>query len=217
MSSGALGMLSFSLDVLKPRYSEAVARLKNSLMALFALVVLTHLLPVPPLYSALWRVYRGSYRSFPHKVISLSEFWAFSILAFNILQASYAIYSPRKPHAPPPTPAKPLSILQSPRATPSAPAWRSKSHGLSPNTTPQRQKAFAPSASYTPSDPLNLARSYTLSFFGPSSDASFASSVSLPPSPSPLAAYRGRQGGAIGRPLDASLLARLSQMDSDDE
>lgn len=72
MSSGALGMLSFSLDVLKPRYSEAVARLKNSLMALFALVVLTHLLPVPPLYSALWRVYRGSYRSFPHKVISLS-------------------------------------------------------------------------------------------------------------------------------------------------
>ena len=65
-------MFSFSLDVLKPRYSEAVARLKNSLMALFALVVLTHLLPVPPLYSALWRVYRGSYRSFPHKVISLS-------------------------------------------------------------------------------------------------------------------------------------------------
>ena len=145
-------------------------------------------------------------------------------MAFNILQASYAIYSPRKPHAPTSTPAKSLPLLQSPRATPSAPAWRSKSHGLSPNvriclyfainihavlnidfdsrcsqTTPQRQKAFTPSASYTPSDPLNLARSYTLSFSGPSPDASFASSASLPPSPSPLTAYRGRQGGAIGR------------------
>ncbi|THH18934.1 hypothetical protein EW146_g2158 [Bondarzewia mesenterica] len=263
MSSPAPSRLSFFLDMLKPSYTEAVLRLKSSLMALLALVTLTQLLPLPTLYSSLWRVYRGSYNSTWEKTISLTEFCAFCVLMLNILQASYAIHSPRKPYAPTPSPAKPPpSFLKSPRGGPATPSKRSKLHGLSPSTTPQRQKPFTPSSSYTPSDPLNLAQSYSLSFSTPSPDSSFASSVSLPPSPSPLAAYRGRQGIAVGRelfssspildphesslacrraracfllpsdmlcrletdervlfigPLDASLLARLSQEDLDDE
>ncbi|KAH9971029.1 hypothetical protein BGW80DRAFT_521833 [Lactifluus volemus] len=80
------------------------------------------------------------------------------------------------------------------------------------------------------SDPRGLAQSYTLtmnhnlSTSSPTSpDISFGSSTgSLPPSPSPaqvvspIAAYRGRRP-LTGRALDGSLLARLSQGDSDSD
>ncbi|TFY75136.1 hypothetical protein EWM64_g8874 [Hericium alpestre] len=50
-------------DFLKPQYSEAVVRLKNSLLALLALFTLTHLLPTPALYTSAWRLYRRTHQS----------------------------------------------------------------------------------------------------------------------------------------------------------
>ncbi|KAI0311790.1 hypothetical protein OF83DRAFT_1177234 [Amylostereum chailletii] len=204
------------LDVFKPRYPEAVFRLKNSLIALVFLVTATHLLPLPTLYSALWKFYRGSYASTWEKGAANVEVFIFSALLANILQSLIAIQSPPKSNPPPPSPATRFAPRQP--ATPT-PSWRRAPNGLSPNTTPQRQKPFSPAASA--SDPRGLAKSYSLSFPPPSPDASFNSSASLSmssPSPSsPLAAYRGRRGVGAGRALDESLLTRLQEAQSDDD
>lgn len=51
------------LDLLKPRYHEAVFRLRNTIVALVILFTLTHLLPLPTPYASLWKFYRGSFQS----------------------------------------------------------------------------------------------------------------------------------------------------------
>ncbi|KAI0038761.1 hypothetical protein FA95DRAFT_1567555 [Auriscalpium vulgare] len=144
-----------------------------------------------------------------------------ALLLANIAQAAYAVRAPRAPHAP--LPAQSPGVLRSAKkgqqpVSPLAKSWRGKG-ALSPNTTPQRQRPFSASSHpQTPlSDPHNLAHSYSLSFPASSPDASFTSTTSsLPPTPSPVSAYRGRRG-APGRALDASLLSRLTQTDSDEE
>ncbi|KAI0057379.1 hypothetical protein BV25DRAFT_1994987 [Artomyces pyxidatus] len=217
MSSVAPAPSSSFFDFLKPRYHEAVFRLKQSVVALLALITLTHLLPLPTLYSSAWKFYRSSFRSGWEKGVASVELFLLAVLLVNILQASYAIRSPRAPFPPLASPARPLNAPKGLHMSPPTPSWRNKAHGLSPNTTPQRQLPFSASVS---SDPRNLAHSYSLSFPTPSPDASFNSTMSLPPSPSPsspLAAYRGRRGVGTGRALDGSLLARLSQVDSDDD
>ncbi|KAI9459732.1 hypothetical protein BJY52DRAFT_358061 [Lactarius psammicola] len=229
-------------DFLKPRYHEAVFRLKNSVIAVIALATLTHLLPIPTPYASAWKFYRDTFQSPWEKGVAIAELAVFGILLANILQASVAIRSPPAPHPPIPSPAKALSPPRQSTTT-TTPNWRSlglgsKNGGLSPNTTPQRQLPFSASTSVggpstgagSASDPRGLAQSYSLAFsnflaspssLSPSSspaahDRSFGS---LPPSPSPvspLAAYRGRRA-PTGRGLDGSLLARLAQGDSDSD
>lgn len=65
-------------------------------------------------------------------------------------------------------------------------------------TTPQRQLPFSSSisSSIAASDPYNLAKSYSLGFSDP--NLSFATSTPSP-TPSPLAAYKGRRGVGVAR------------------
>jgi hypothetical protein len=65
MSSNSIKSLQRSsfFDILKPRYHEAVYRLKNSFIALIALFTLTHLLPLPTPYASAWNFYRNSFQS----------------------------------------------------------------------------------------------------------------------------------------------------------
>lgn len=140
-----------------------------------------------------------------------AEIALLAVLLFNVAQASYALKYPRVPPPPAPSPARKA------KDTPLSPArqWRLSSSttpnvrfcieqlGLnlpwtSPQSSPQRQKAFssyAPSPVSTPSRIVN----YTIpgSVASPP-DASFASSMSIPGSPaSPLAAYRGRHSASV--------------------
>jgi hypothetical protein len=59
-------------DCLKPRYHEAVLRLRNSLLALVALTTLTHLLPFPTPYASAWKFYRDSFQSPWEKSIAVA-------------------------------------------------------------------------------------------------------------------------------------------------
>jgi hypothetical protein len=62
MSSNPTTRSSF-FDILKPRYHEAVHRLKNSLIALLALFTFTQLLPLPTPYASAWNFYHASFQS----------------------------------------------------------------------------------------------------------------------------------------------------------
>jgi len=230
-------------DFLKPRYHEAVFRLRNSVIAVIALATLTHLLPIPTPYASAWNFYRDTFQSPWDKGVAIAELVIFGLLLANILQATIAIRSPPAPYPPVASPAKSFS------PPPRLPPVRANRHslgnnksnaGLSPKMTPQRQLPFSASTTSvggtsttgagSASDPRGLAQSYSLAFTNflasPSSPSPSSSSTphdrsfgSLPPSPSPtspLAAYRGRRA-PIGRGLDGSLLARLAQGDSDSD
>jgi len=71
MSANSTSNSSF-FDFLKPRYHEAICRLKNSLIALVALVTLTHLLPLPTLYTSAWKFYRDSFHSSWEKSLAIA-------------------------------------------------------------------------------------------------------------------------------------------------
>lgn len=51
------------VEYLKPRPAEAVTQMRNSLAALFALVVLTSLLPLPDLPRAIFKYFSARYNS----------------------------------------------------------------------------------------------------------------------------------------------------------
>jgi hypothetical protein len=144
-------------DFLKPRYHEAVFRLRNSVIAVIALTTLTHLLPIPTPYASAWNFYRDTFQSSWEKgvaiaganlpsvprprntlltrtALSFSELVVFGLLLANILQATIAIRDPPTPYPPLPSLTKALSP---PRQQPSAKANRrslggNKSAGLSP-------------------------------------------------------------------------------------
>ncbi|KAJ3015780.1 hypothetical protein NUW54_g949 [Trametes sanguinea] len=184
------------LDWFKPIRSEAIARLRTNSVGLVGLVIFTNLLPVPSLWRAFDVVWQGRPTSAPHYYLCAAELGLLTLLAFNVLQAGYALKYPRAPLPPPPSPAK--SAKSTPLSPPASRQWRLS--GMSPQASPQRQKAFssyAPSPVSTPSRTIN----YTIpgSVSSPP-DASFASSISVPGSPaSPLAAYRGRHSTSVGR------------------
>ncbi|CCM00593.1 uncharacterized protein FIBRA_02629 [Fibroporia radiculosa] len=200
------------LDWLKPPRGEAIARLRTNVLGMFTLALLTHLLPLPSPWIAI-AILRGkaSSSSIYYNLCAL-ETLVLAVLAFNIVQASYALRYPRAipKSRPPPSPARMVHTSPPPRQ------WHLK--GLSPNSSPQRQKSF----SYA-SSPLSTP-SRTLSYTIPPSiatppDLSFTSSLgSVPGSPaSPLAAYRGKHSTMAGRAFDGSLLSRLALEDSSDE
>jgi hypothetical protein len=72
MSSPKPPQKSSFFDILKPRYHEAVYRLKNSLIALIALFTLTHLLPLPTPYASAWNFYRDSFQSSWEKSLAVA-------------------------------------------------------------------------------------------------------------------------------------------------
>ncbi|KAI0705599.1 hypothetical protein C8Q76DRAFT_566564, partial [Earliella scabrosa] len=201
------------LDWFKPMRNEAIARLRTNSVGLVGLAILSNLLPLPSPWRAFDVVWHGRSTNAPHYYLCAVELLMFGVLAFNVLQAAYALKYPRAPLPLPPTPAK------SSKGTPlSPPARQWRLQGLTPTSSPQRQKAFstyAPSPVSTPSRTIN----YTIPNTMVSPDASFASSVvSVPGSPaSPLAAYRGRHSASVGRAFDGSLLSRLAKEESDDD
>lgn len=71
MSSNPTAKSSF-FDLFKPRYHEATFRLKNSLIASIALLTLTHLLPLPTLYTSAWKFYRNSFHSSWEKSLAIA-------------------------------------------------------------------------------------------------------------------------------------------------
>jgi len=114
-----------------PYKNEAVIRLRNSTVSLVTLTVITYLLPVPSLWTALSIVRRSQDRGFlwclcaagTPRCVSLawyscnanaSELALSALLALNLVQAVFALKYPRKPLPPLPTsPAKGLVTPQS--------------------------------------------------------------------------------------------------------
>ncbi|OCH96271.1 hypothetical protein OBBRIDRAFT_765793 [Obba rivulosa] len=196
---------------LKPPRSEALARLRTNSLGLITLAILTHLLPLPSPWTALAVVRERISAGSAYYYLCLFELLAVTIMLFNVAQSLYALKYPSPLPPPSPSPAKTAPVSPSPPPR----QWRLK--GLTPTSSPQRQKAFSYVASpvSTPSRTLN----YSIPPSGTPLDASFSSSLSssVPSTPaSPLAAYRGRHGASTGRAFDGSLLSRL-RPDSDDE
>ncbi|EMD39119.1 hypothetical protein CERSUDRAFT_93160 [Gelatoporia subvermispora B] len=199
---------------LKPSRGEALARLRTNSLGLLMLTILTSLLPLPSPWTAIDVVRERKPAGIMYYYLCVLESLALAVLLFNVAQSSYALKYPRpapvSASAPSPAPTKSAPVSPSPPPR----QWRLK--GLTPNSSPQRQKAFSYAASpvSTPSRTLN----YSIPSTASPLDASFSSfSSSIPPSPSsPLAAYRGRHGASTGRAFDGSLLSRL-RPDSDED
>ncbi|KAI0732184.1 hypothetical protein C8Q72DRAFT_819528 [Fomitopsis betulina] len=199
------------LDWLKPSRGEAIARLRTNSLGLLTIAILTHLLPLPSPWTAVATIRGHAPVNTLYYGFCALEVLALSLLAVNILQASYALKYPRTQT---PTPAP----LPSPAKTNPASPRKWHLNNVTPTSSPQRQKSFtyAPSPTSTPSRTLNYSIPASAT---PLFDSSFASSVgSVPGSPSsPLAAYRGRYTMASARALDGSLLSRLAQAAEEDE
>lgn len=133
------------LDWFKPLRNEAIARLRTNAVGLLGIGVLSNLLPIPTPWRAFDVVWQGRPASAPYYYLCAAGEWVWScssfmstesrdaellvlgVLAFNVLQASYALKFPRAPIPPPPTPTK--SIIGTPLSPP-ARQWRLQ--GLTP-------------------------------------------------------------------------------------
>lgn len=204
-------------DWIKPSRNEAIARLRTNAIALVALFIVTHLAPLPSLWTAFHVVSTRAEVGPIWWALCVIETLMLAVLGTNIVQCSYALQYPSTKIRPPPsTPTKFM---------PQSPASKTPRRlGITPTSTPQPQRTF--NASYitspisTPSRTLN----YTIP---PSAGSPFDTSLdtstsSLPGSPnpilsSPLAAYRGKHSSNIGRAFDGDLLSRLTRHDDDDD
>ncbi|KAK0484592.1 hypothetical protein IW261DRAFT_1560244 [Armillaria novae-zelandiae] len=199
--------ISLISNYIKPHRAEAIARIRTNTFFLVLLAVATHLLPVPSLLRAIRAVssssdaYDGIYGYLCLLEVALS-----SVLVYNILQSVYAVKYPR-PTSPPSSSAK--AKRKTIQASPT-PARR-----LSQLVTPKKTSdpSFVPSSSvpHPTASPLR----YTLPN---SSTNTFASTSSLPPTPSPVvSAYRGKQlTSSMGRPVDGAFISRLMSEHDDD-
>ncbi|KAG7442931.1 uncharacterized protein BT62DRAFT_935656 [Guyanagaster necrorhizus] len=199
--------ISLISSYIKPHRAEAIARIRTNTFFLVLLAVATHLLPLPSLPRAIRAVssnsdaYDGIYGYLCLLEVALS-----SVLVYNILQSLYAIKYPR-PMPPPPSSAK--SKRKAIQVSPTPP------RRLSQLVTPKKisDSSFVPSSSvpHPTASPLR----YTLPG---SSTSTFASTGSLPPTPSPVvSAYRGKQlTSNVGRPIDGAFINRLKTEDDDD-
>lgn len=211
------------LNWLKPRRSEAVARIRSNGLGLLVLFVVTNLLPFPSLWTAISLVWGNKYVDYENvggswwRGLCMLELVLMGVMGMNVLQASYALQYP-----PPSFPPAPTSANSMP-ATPKSPPQR-RLAAFTPTQSPhQPQKAF--SSSLYASSPISTP-SRTLRYSIPNStpvDSSFASSTSsFPGSPSPaynspLAAYRGKHKTGAGRAFDGELLTRLTQSTAEDD
>ncbi|KAK0205464.1 hypothetical protein DFS33DRAFT_1383370 [Desarmillaria ectypa] len=215
--------ISFISNYIKPHRAEAIARIRTNTFFLVLLAVATHLLPVPSLLRAFRAVssssdgYDGTYgylcllgassQSFGSPLTVEKEVALSSVLVYNILQSVYAIKYPRQI---PPLPASSAKAKRKTIQASPTPARR-----LSQLVTPKKTSdpSFVPSSSvpHPTASPLR----YTLPG---SSTNTFASTGSLPPSPSPVvSAYRGKQlMSSVGRPVDGAFISRLMSENDDD-
>jgi len=218
---------SSMLDRLKPRRSEAIARIRTNGLGLAAVAIMTNLLPVPGPWEATRQVWQSySYRHNGRE--SMTVWWAMCFVelivlatfTFNVLQASYALQFPPAPLPPPtPSPAKPKpSPMEIAARSPKSPSGLGQSQrklvGVTPSSGPHPQKSFsssfyASSPASTPSRILNYSTTSGLA----GADASFGStfsSSSLPGSPSPTgsgvlsSSLLGMSMGVTGSPTLAA-------------
>jgi len=207
--------------------NEAALRLRNSIVAFIVLLVLTHLSPLPSLWASTWLVWESVTMTKKADIgctwwsICIAQGIACSALLLTILQASFALKYPRKPHPPLATPSKSL------HATPASTSQKQlKFKTMSPHTRSQKQKIFPLSSSYTsspvstPTRTLNYTLPSTISPFSTSLSSSISTSVPASPSPllsSPLAAYRGKHAQPIGYALNGSYLGKVASDDDSDQ
>ncbi|KAJ4473988.1 hypothetical protein C8J55DRAFT_518632 [Lentinula edodes] len=248
MNSKPSAVASFT-NYFRPHRGEAVVRLRSNAFGLISVFISTWLLPVPSVTSAMrmilsesnsqndFLVVNGSEWNF-RKVICVLELTIVAMLAYNILEAFYALKYPRKPLAPsllsPAKKSNPLGVI-SPESA------KKPFRILSPNSTPtSRSKIFSPSQSlalsqsrssqYPPSPASSPSRviRYSMPPKGSSTDggvnASISSSTStIPPTPSPSAslasAYRGKHASGFhgGRPMDGLFLSQMASGGDDDD
>jgi hypothetical protein len=228
-SSTISSALSTVTNHLKPHKAEAIQRIRYNALCLFTTLVMSYLLPLPSLPSAL----RTAFKSSPYAAWSNQWVWeqmcllemaVVTLLCYNILEAAYAIKYPRTPLAPLTSPAR----VHTPHASLTTPKRPFKV--LSPNTSPQPQKPFG----FSPSSSTSLtSASVALSSSNPPYAQSPVSTPSrvlhytIPPSsstntqassmseflstPSPvISAYRGKHTSVdTGRALDGSYLSRI--------
>ncbi|KAF9645902.1 hypothetical protein BDM02DRAFT_3189300 [Thelephora ganbajun] len=204
------------LDFLKPRRNEAALRLRNSLLALAVLFVITNLSSaLPSISSSLTVVWNAvTPEPTPSKsrsgsvsdksesgmeggvlwwTISLIEGGVCALLMMSIFQSAFALKYPRGSFPPMATPVKPFNTpANSPAAS------QSKHKILSPTkVTPQKQKPFNPASSTlststyltSPVSTPSRTLNYKLpaaSPFNDSKNSNVSMSTSVPPSPSPL-------------------------------
>ncbi|KAI6010405.1 hypothetical protein PISMIDRAFT_680512 [Pisolithus microcarpus 441] len=201
-------------DCIKPYRNEALIRLRNSSVCLVALVVTTHLLPVPSLWTAANVVRDGEQRDTGFLWgICATELGFLALLILNIVQAAFALKYPRKPHHSHVSPTKSLQV------TPKSQSKRQPI--LSPNASTGPRAPQRTSSLYN-SSPLSTP-SRTLYYSMPSTPSSFnisltSSTSSMPPTPSPsLGAYHATHGGSMGQPFDGLTLSALADAQSDEE
>ncbi|KAI5980785.1 hypothetical protein EDD15DRAFT_2381194 [Pisolithus albus] len=230
-------------DCIKPYKNEALIRLRNSSVCLVALVVTTHLLPVPSLWTAVNVVRDGERRDTGCLWgICATELGFLALLILNIVQAAFALKYPRKPHHSHVSPAKSLQVTpqsqnkRQPILSPNVgimpfsflPVWGQTvdgyfhfEHGTDTQASTGPRAPQRTSSLYN-SSPLSTP-SRTLYYSMPSTPSSFnisltSSTSSMPPTPSPsLGAYHARHGGSTGQPFDGLTLSALADAQSDEE
>ncbi|KAF9531007.1 hypothetical protein CPB83DRAFT_850012 [Crepidotus variabilis] len=241
--SGLSSTIGTVADRLKPHKAEAVQRVRTNALGLVTTLLLSFLLPLPSVPTAL----RALLSSNQHQRWTADWIWQWVcmletalvvLLAYNVLEASYAIQYPR---APPPAVVSPLKPKATVAATP-----KKSFKILSPNTSPQVQKpfAFSPQASasrsfasasmalsstpganrsttyaQSPIDTPSRVLNYT-PILNSSTNTQASSTSDYLQTPSPvISAYRGKHSGAdVGRALDGSYLSRLMpEVESDED
>ncbi|KAE9390569.1 hypothetical protein BT96DRAFT_889206 [Gymnopus androsaceus JB14] len=233
----------------RPHRGEALVRLRSNAFGLISIFISTWILPIPSIITAIRIFSSGNDDSSGmdggaprdewsvRKVICVLELGLVTVLAYNILEASYALKYPRKPLPPsnvspvkkpgpqgvfsPGSAKKPFSII-SPSATPTS---KSKIFPYSPG---QSLASLSQSTQY-PASPMS-SPSHIIRYSMPGRpsegtiNASISSSTStMPPTPSPsrtlASAYRGKHASSFngGRPVDGNFLTQMASSEDEDE
>lgn len=201
-------------DCIKPYKNEALIRLRNSTVGLVALVVTTHILPLPSLWTAA-NVVRDRGQSDIGFLwgVCATELGFLALLILNTAQAAYALRYPRKPHSTHVSPAKALQVT--PQSQKKRRSILSPASSMGPRAPQRTSSLYTSSPLSTPSRTLYYSMPSTPSPF----NASLTSSTSsMPPTPSPsLGAYHARHGDSPGQPFDGLTLSKLTDAQSDEE
>ncbi|KAG6916143.1 hypothetical protein DXG01_008294 [Tephrocybe rancida] len=140
-----------------------------------------------------------------------------TVFGFNVLEGVFAIKYPRVSVPATPGSAKPLfQAVPTPKRTFKV---------LSPQSSPQPQKAFSISQSASssyPASPLStpsrVVHYPSIAASSTNTNASSTSTMLFHSTPSPaVAAYRGKHSNSVGRALDESFLGRIPPPESEEE
>ncbi|KAF9546305.1 hypothetical protein CPC08DRAFT_700018 [Agrocybe pediades] len=249
MSTRITTTISSVSNKLKPHKAEAFQRIRINAACLVTTLVISYLLPLPSIPSAL-KLLVFSARAHGHPAswsaewiwerVCFLEMGLVSLWMYNIVEALYAIKYPRTPLPAVTSPAAKKTLKSAiPASTSTTPKRAFKI--LSPNTSPQPQRPFAPSSSLSsvsmalhslsastgsgyPPSPVSTP-SRVLHYNTPLSSSTGTASILNASStssnyldtPSPvISAYRGKHiGGDVGRALDGSYLSRIMQEEED--